>query len=230
VQAAVEDAVRALLPDVTERLLALARREKSAALFLLADRVGALDDERAKALARDRSPAVIQAFTVALKESGRSSAVLERWLAVVARHTAAQVRALAADVAATRGGALAERIGRQMLADADPAPRVAALKAMGASRRREALPDLTRALDSGGEAEQVAAAEALGTLGLPDVVPVLERVLERKGLLRRRRGATQYAAARALKALPGGLGEAVLERFRDDRDAELRRIVADSSD
>jgi len=224
-QLAVEEAVRALLPSCADALIGLARREKSPELILLAERTGALDDQRADQLARDRSPAVIQAFVTALRESGRPSSVLERWLALVARHERADVRVLAAEVAAVRGGALAERIGRQLAADGDPRVRAAALAAMGDSRRREVVPDLTRVLQSGSETDQVAAAKALGALALQEGVPVLARVLERRGLLRRRRGPVQYAAARALAAMPHDMGREALRPFVDDPDRELQRIV-----
>lgn len=224
-QVAVEGVVGFLLPRATDVLLALGRREKSPEIFLLADRTGALGDDHGDSLARDRSPAVIQAFASALRDSGRPSPVLERWLALMARHERADVRVLAAEVASARGGALAERIGRRLAADADARVRAAAFAAMGASKRREVLPDLARALVSGDEADQVAAAEALGSLAFEEVVPMLAEVLERRGLLRRRRGPVQHAAARALASLPRGMGSEVLQRFRDDSDTDLRRIA-----
>ncbi|MBI3082142.1 MAG: serine/threonine protein kinase [Gemmatimonadetes bacterium] len=65
-QAAVEEALALLLPDCAEVLLRLARRDRSAAVVLLADRVGALDDAGADALARDHSAGVVQALSLSL--------------------------------------------------------------------------------------------------------------------------------------------------------------------
>ena len=53
--------------------------------------------------------------------------------------------------------------------------RVGATRAMGLMKRREAIPDLARALVDGNRDVREAAAEALGLIGGPEVVPHLER-------------------------------------------------------
>ncbi len=224
-QTAVERVVAPLLPEGGEALIQLARRDKSPETVLLADRVGALDDAQAEALARDPSASVVQAFLKALGESLRGSDAIERWLAIAARHGKPTVRVLAAEVAASRGGALAERVGRQLAGDGVPEVRRAGIRAMGASRRREALPDLTRLLEHGPVEEQPAAAEALGALGVRDAVPVLARVFRRKRLLRAERGPVQRAAAHALATLPREWTASVLEPLRGDRDPTIDRIA-----
>jgi HEAT repeat protein len=169
---------------------------------------------------------VVQAFVEALRESGRPSDVIERWLSFVARHANPKVRALAADVAASRGGVLAERIGRRLVGDNTPVVRGAALRALGASRRRGALPELVSVLRDGGHEDQTEAATALGALGLPEAVAPLEAVLQRKRMLRLERGPVQHAAARALAALPNSAGAEVLRRLVGDRDPVVAEIAA----
>ncbi len=224
-QTEVERVLAPLLPEAADVIVGLARREKSAEFILLADRVGALDDARAQALARDSSASVVQAFAKALQESMRPSQLIERWLSIVARHQNPEVRLLAAEVAASRGGALAERIGRMLIADPKPKVRLGAVWAMGESRRREAVPDLARVLSDAAVEEQVSAAEALGRLGLAEAVASLRRVFQRKRLLRQERGPVQQAAARALASMPGELGVPVLESLLGDRDAVVREIA-----
>lgn len=65
-QPEIERLLGVLLPAAADTLVQVARREKSAAFMLLADRVGALDTERAERLAHDPSAAVVQAFLAAL--------------------------------------------------------------------------------------------------------------------------------------------------------------------
>lgn len=224
-QAHVEHALGALMPGARDALIQLVRRDKSAEYVLLADRVGALDSERAERLAQDTSAAVVQAFLTAMRESLRPAALVERWLGLAARHQRPEVRRLVAETAQARGGTVAERVGRLLAADQDPTVRAAALRAMGRSKRREAMSELVRALAAGNEAEQIAAVEALGDLGVGEAVPHLERVLGRKKLLRLERGALQHAAARALVALPEGRGVDVLRGLVNDRDPVIADIA-----
>lgn len=226
-QAGIEAAVELLKPDVAETLLRVARRERSPEIILLADRTGVLDDRAAKNLAQDPSASVVQAFVTATSESARPNATIERWLGMAARHPTDGVRKYVAEVAARRGAAVADHVARQLLGDVDTGVRVAAIRALGASRRKEALPDLVRILEAGSVDEQVAAAEGLGKLAHPAVVRPLRRVLERKHLLRLVRGPVQRAAVGALASLPDDLAEGALEALRSDRDAAIRALVAD---
>lgn len=224
-QAAVEEALGALVPADAAALHRVLRREKRPEYVLLADRVGALDDAVADELAGSESPALAEAFAVALRESTRPARTIERWLAHLVRHPRTEVRVAAADTASGHGGALAERIGRALLADPDARPRHAGLAALAASRRREAVPDLVRMLERGTEADQVAAAEAIGRLGRPEAVDALARLLDRRRWFRPVRGPAQRAAARALAQLPGPASRAVLRRYADDPDPAIRAIV-----
>lgn len=224
-QAAAEEALALLLPDCAEVLLRLARRDRSPELVLLADRVGALDDAGADALARDHSAGVVQAFVTALAESLRPTAVIQRWLAAAVRHSNAEVRAHALAIAAGRGGVVAEHVGRLAVSDAVPAVRVAAIRALGASRRREAVPLLAAALERPTTDEQVAAAEALGRIPARESVPLLLAVFGRTRLMRKERGPVQQAAARALAQLPPELAGDALKRVAADKDATVAGIA-----
>ena len=225
VQGGVEQALSALLPDVAPALVEVAARSKSAEFVLLADRVGAIDGRTAEWLARHASAAVAQAFGVALRESTRPGRTIEQWLGMLARHPHPAVRALAVDTAGIHGGAVGERIARLLIADREATPRRAAIAALGASRRPGVLPDLASLLEHGDVEDRCAAAAALGALGLSEAVPVLDRVFARRRLLRAERGPVQRAAARALAALPMGLGRDSLARLRDDADGEVRAIA-----
>ena len=226
-QATVEQALEELKPEVGEMLLRLVRRDKSAEFVLLADRIGVLDDQAADALARDRSAGVAQALITALREGLRPSATIERWLGVASRHASSGVRLLVIDVASSRGGSLAEHVGRQLVADSDLQVRTAAVRCLGYSRRRGVLPDLVGLLESGTEEEQVAAADALGLLGRSEAATPLERVCERRQLLRTVRGPVQRAAARALAQLPNEAGRPALRKLAEDRDPAIRALARD---
>ena len=226
-QATIERALEELKPDVGEMLLRLVRRDKSAEFVLLADRIGVLDDQAADALARDRSAGVAQALITALRESLRPSLTIERWLGVASRHASPGVRLLVIDVASSRGGSLAEHVGRQLVADSEPRVRTAAVRCLGSSRRRGVLPDLVGILESGTEEEQVAAADALGLLGRSEAAAPLERVCERRQLLRTVRGPVQRAAARALAQLPNEAGRPALSKLTEDRDPAIRALARD---
>jgi HEAT repeat protein len=135
------------------------------------------------------------------------------------------VRKLAVESAGVRGGAQAERLGRLALGDAAMEVRIAALRALGQSRRREALPDLAQFLEHGVRTEQVVAAEALADLGTGAAVPVLTRVFERKRLFRRERGPLQEAAAAALARLPREASRDTLQMLVADRNRKIARIA-----
>jgi serine/threonine protein kinase len=223
-QAQLEGALTAS-PGLGGHLLDLAIRERSAVLMLLADRVGALTEGRVDALARDNRAGVVQAFVAAMQESLRPAHLVERWLALVLQHPKPEVRRLAVESAGVRGGVQAERIGRLALGDAAVEVRLAALQALGKSRRREALPDLAQFLEHGGKTEQVAAAEALADLGSDAAVPVLTRVFERKRLFRKERGLLQEAAAAALARLPQEASRGALQMLVADRNRKIARIA-----
>ena len=114
------------------------------------------------------------------------------------------------------------------MADPVPAVRVAALRALGASRRREVIGSLTAALERGAADEQVAAAEALGSIPAEEVVPILRRVFDRTRLMRKERGPVQLAAARALGRLPGQAARQALAALADDGDQAVARIARDA--
>jgi HEAT repeat protein/tRNA A-37 threonylcarbamoyl transferase component Bud32 len=225
-QGLIEETLIQLLPDAADYLVQLARREKKAEIFLLADRVGALDDARVEAIAKDTSPAVVQAFAKALKESSRPASSVERWCSLVLRHPRPEVRTAVLESVAARGGALAERIGRVALRDKDGPVRISALRALGRSQRRESVPDLARVLEQGDAAEQLAAAIALGTVGLPEVVAPLARVFDRKKMLRLERGPLQAAAAQALAQIASDDSLKVLAPLANDRDALVAQTAA----
>jgi serine/threonine protein kinase len=227
-QVIVEGILASLLPGIAEPLLDLARRDKAPEFFLLADRVGALSDAAGESIARDQSPAVARAFVMALRESQRAIATIEKWLFTAAKHPSSAVRATAQDVAALRGGSVAERMGRLGSGDADQAVRIAAVGALGASRRREVLPELSRLLDGGTKEDQVAAAQALGTLGVPAVLPLLARVFERKSLFRKERGPVQVAAAEAVARLPREVSHAMLTMLSVDSDHAIARVAGEA--
>ncbi|MCH7775804.1 MAG: HEAT repeat domain-containing protein, partial [Gemmatimonadetes bacterium] len=127
--------------------------------------------------------------------------------------------------AGIRGGVLAERLGRLALGDAAPEVRIAALRALGRSRRKEALPDLAQFLEHGAKAEQIAAAEALADLGSARAAQVLSRVFERKRLFRKERGPLQEAAATALARLPLEVSKDTLRLLVADRNRRIARIA-----
>jgi len=224
-QAAAEEALALLLPECAELLLRLARRDRSPEVVLLADRVGALDDAGADALARDPSAGVVETFVTALGESLRPTAIIQRWLAAAIRHPNAGVRAHVLRVAGARGGAVAEQIGRLAVNDAAPAVRLAALRALGASCRREVLPLLVAALQRASADEQVAAAEALGQIPARETVTLLVGLFDRTRLMRKERGALQQAAARALAQLPRELAKDALTQLAQDQDATVAGIA-----
>lgn len=220
-QAAAEEALALLLPECAEVLLRLARRDRSPELVLLADRVGALDDAGADALARDSSAGVVQAFVTALGESLRPTPTIQRWLALSIRHPNPEVRAHVLGVAAARSGVVAEHVGRLGLSDAAPAVRLAAIRALGASHRRDVVPLLAAALQRPAVDEQLAATEALGQIPARETVPLLLGLFERTRLMRKERGALQHAAARALAQLPRELTRDALAQLARDKDATV---------
>ena len=211
---------------LASNLLDLAIRERSAVLMLLADRVGGLTDDKVEVLARDDRLGVVQAFVAAANESLRPTQTIERWLTLVLQHTRVEARVLAVDAAGRRGAALAERIGRLALGDFSAEVRKAALRALGKSRRREALQDLARSLEHGTKPEQLAAAEALGDLGLPGAATVLSRVFQRKRFLWRERGPLQETAAAALARLPADISGQTLRSLAADRNPRIASIAA----
>ena len=226
-QAQLEDALTAS-PGLAGHLLDLAVREHSAVLMLLADRVGALTEGRVDALARDSRAGVVDAFVTALRESLRPAHLVERWLALVLQHPKPEVRGLAVEAAGFRGGVLAERLGRLALGDAAGEVRIAALHALGRSRRREALPDLAQFLEHGNRKEQLAAAESMAELGAAAAAPALSRVFERKRLFRKERGPLQEAAAVALARLPAEASGETLRRLVTDRNPLIARIATEA--
>ena len=225
-QGLIEETLAQLLPEAGAHVVQLARRDKQADWFLLADRVGALDDAQVEAVARDLSAAVVQAFAKALKESSRPANSVERWCGMVLRHPRPEVRVSVLESVAARGGSLAERIGRLALNDKDSGVRIGAVRALGRSMRREAVPDLSRMLDHAEPAEQLAAAIALGTVGLPEVVAPLARVFDRKKLLRVERGPVQAAAAQALAQIATDDAYQALAPLVNDRDPLVAQTAA----
>jgi len=93
---------------------------------------------------------------------------------------------------------VADLVGRLGATDAAPAVRLAAIRALGASRRREVLPLLAQALQRPAADEQLASTEALGQIHARETVPLLVGLFDRTRLMRKERGALQQAAARAL--------------------------------
>jgi len=202
-QAAAEDALASLMPDAGPALVLLARRERRAELLLLADRTGALGEQDALALVRDPSAGVAGLLIGVLVESQRPPEAVERWLGAALRHPHAEVRRAALATAVQRGGALAERLGRQGLADRDAAVRLDAIDALGASRRKEAVPDLATLLEASTATEQRRAAEALGHLGVGEAIGPLRRALSRRRLFGFRASPVEEAALDALARIPG---------------------------
>lgn len=227
-QAAAEEGLALLLPDAAEVLLRLARRDRSPELVVLADRVGALDDAGAETLARDRSAAVVQAFATGLRESRRPTQVIQRWLAAALAHATPEVRVLVLNVASVRGGAVAEHLGRLAMNDPVPRVRVAAIRTLGGSRRREVLPLLEAALQRPAADEQLAAAEALGSIPVPETVPLLAALFERTRLLRKERGPLQQAAARALAQLPREWTTDLLTLLAQDKDPAVSGVAREA--
>ena len=202
-QAASEEALASLMPDAGPALLALARRERRAEFLLLADRTGALGEQDALALVRDPSAGIAGLLIGALVESQRAPEAVERWLGAALRHPHPEVRRAALAAAVQRGGALAERLGRMGLADRDAAVRLAAIDALGASRRKEAVPDLAVILEASTATEQRRAAEALGQVGVVEAIGPLRRALLRRRLFGFRVSPVEEAALDALARLPG---------------------------
>ncbi len=210
-QSAAEHALVALMPDAAPALLAVARRERRPEALLLADRTGALGDAEALALARDPSPGLPVLLVSALVESQREPEAVERWLAEAMKHPRPEVRRAALAAALQRGGALAERLGRAALADGEEAVRIGGIDALGASRRKEAVPDLVVLLEGGGEPEQLRAAEALGHLSVAEAVPPLARVVSRRKLLSFKVAPLEEAAVQGLVRIPGPEASAALD-------------------
>lgn len=209
--AAAEAALAALMPEAGAALLALARRERRPEWLLLADRTGALGEAEALALARDASAGVADGLVSVLAESQRSPEVIERWLGAALRHPHAQVRRAVLAVAEQRGGGLAERLGCLGLRDRDEDVRLAALDALGSSRRKEVVSELAAVLEGGSGPEQRRAAEALGRLGVAEALGPLRKVLAGRRLLSFHASPLDEAALHALAQLPG---EAAAEELR----------------
>ncbi len=200
VQATLESALSALMPAAQDQLLDLVRAERQAALVLLADRLGALTDHAAEALASDASPAVAALLVAALRESQRGAAVIERRLMTALRHPHPEVRRQALDAATQRGGVIAEHLGRQALSDRDADVREAAFTALGASGRREVVPDLAQVLEHGTEADQLGAVRALAALRRVEAEGPLRKAAQKRKLLGPSRVAEAAAAALASPA------------------------------
>ncbi|HWO88168.1 MAG TPA: serine/threonine-protein kinase [Gemmatimonadales bacterium] len=198
-----EEALGVLAPDAPEVLVDLVRSERLAELVVLADRTGALSEQSAEQLASERSAAIAALLAQALRESLRPLAFVERVLAKLLRHPHPEVRRAALETAASRGGALAERLGRQALSDGDRSVRLAALAALGACGRREAVQSLGAMLDQGSEEEQLAAVAALLSLKLPEAAAPLQRLLEKKSWLSFGSSRLRKAAAAALQQVRG---------------------------
>ncbi len=129
VQVRIEQAL-AIMPNAGPTLGQFARRQRSAEAVLLADRVGALTADGAEALARDEEPTVVHALLTALRESQRPADLIGRWLETAFRHGDEAIRLATMEVAATRGGTVAKRIGNRALTDPSPAVRKQAQRAM----------------------------------------------------------------------------------------------------
>ncbi len=216
------------LGGVGDCLIELACRERSAPFMLLADRVGVLGPSEVDEILADHRAGVVEALLQATRESTRPAETVERWLTHSLRHKSVGVRQLALEVAAERGGAMAERVGRMGLSDGTVGVRVAALRTMGRSKRKEALHDVARRLENGARDEQVAAALALADLPFPDSVRVLERVFDRKKLLKLERGPVQEAAVVALTRLPAEMSLAAVRRLAEDQDKKVSAIASHS--
>ena len=225
-----ERALGALMPHAGPGLLALARRDRRADLVLLADRTGALGQDEALALVRDPSPSVAGLLLGVLVESQRPPEVIERWLTAAARHGSAEVRRMALIVAAQRGGALAEHLGRLGLGDRDGGVRIAALDALGASERKEVVPDLARVLQASDSDEQIRAAQALGQVGAREAVAALERAVTRRRLFFFAPTAAEEAALDALTRIrhpdAGEALERIAGRSGPMRDVAARAVAA----
>lgn len=146
------------------------------------------------------------------------------------RHPHPDVRRRALEVAAQRSPQLAERFGRLGLRDKEPALRRAAIDALAASRRREALPDLAALLQTGAADERVHAARALGRLGIAEAAAPLGKAVQKLGLLKRSRTPVELAAVEALADVPGEAALGLLRQLGEDGDRELaaraRRALA----
>jgi hypothetical protein len=226
-QAAAEAALLAMMPEAGAALLALARRERRPELLLLADRAGALGEAEALALARDASAGIAELLVSVLVESQRPPEAIERWLGAALRHPHAQVRHSVLAVAEQRGGGLAERLGRVGLRDRNEGVRLAALDALGASRRKEVVPELAVVLEGGSGSEQRRAAEALGRLGVPEALAPLRKVVTGRRLLAFRTSPLDEAALRAMARLPGDAAAADL-RSLAARSDPLGRLARDA--
>jgi hypothetical protein len=141
-QVRIEQAL-ATLPNVGPTLTQFAREERSAEAVLLADRTGALTADGGDALARDDDPTVVHALVAALRESQRPADLITRWLEGAMRHDDEAVRLAVVDVAAIRGGMVADRIGRGAQEDPSPDVRREAARVAG-SHPSDALPEPTR--------------------------------------------------------------------------------------
>ena len=212
-------------PGLASRLLDRAIRDRSAELMHLAERIGAVTDDTANMLAKDERLGVVDAFVTALAESTLPSHTVERRLAKVLQHPREEARILALRVAALRGGKPAERVGRLALGDSAPSVRVAAITALGRSRQREVLPELSRLLNTGSVAEQLAAVDALGSLAIPAAVVQLQRVFDRRKLFRKERGAVQEAAAQALARMPLEMSGDFLSTLESDPNPRIASVA-----
>ena len=228
---ALELQLRAVLPAARAGLLAVAERRRDPGVLLLLDRLGLLDESAGRALAEHRSPAVAQAFAEALRESARAGAVVEGWLLRLARHESPAVRVAAAATAAARRGAVATVVGRQLVTDKQPVVRRAGLGVLGASGRRDAVPDLEGALKRGDREERVGAVEALAALGLAESVPPLVAVLaDRRFFAGAGHAELRRAAARALATLPHAAAREALEACRNDKDEGVRVVAREAGE
>lgn len=176
---------------------------------------------------------LVQASKDALPRMLRSliemgGAELIEQIASVAGHLGVEARLMLAEMAAQSGSGELDPIVLRLLADETAAVRVAAARAAGRMKSREAVPVLCRLVQresrlfSGGSV-RVAAVRALGEIGSPDCVPVLQNLLNAGPWQRLLAGARlREAAAEALGRVAGQASE----RTDRDRAHGVARTVA----
>ncbi|HET6231192.1 MAG TPA: HEAT repeat domain-containing protein [Longimicrobiaceae bacterium] len=168
--------------------------------------------------------------------AGRARAMLEiaadpdmepelalRWIGEAAAHPDAAVRTDAARHAATVGGRGGLRVLVDLLGDAAPAVKRAAVQGLATTGDAAAVPFLGRVLnDSADEDVQLAAVAALGKLGSAEAVPALAGVVNKRQLLGGKRlSRLKMAALAALGHIPAPAAREVLSATASGRDADL---------
>ncbi len=142
-------------------------------------------------------------------------------------HREERVRRSAATALSRLGTARATQAVQQMMTDAVPEVRVHAVQGIGSTKSPRAVAALSRALDTETDTEvQAVILAALGRQATAEAVARLTKVAEPDGrLFKRKPTALRVSAIQALAEANTPAAHAVLRRFADDKDREVREAA-----